>query len=184
MSSYRYISQRIRSVSTNGVTVLLFCSFILLSVTRINAQVINNNGAAVNVTSGTYVNTADANNTAGTLSNNGTFTLLGNFTNTATTNGNGTYRIGGNWSNNGGVFTPGTSTVYFNGAANQTILNPGGETFFNLYLSNTGTSGSNLIGFNTIVTVQGTLTMSSGNFNPGASKLLLSNPLSNALSYT
>jgi gliding motility-associated-like protein len=184
MSRYNIITKRICRIPSKGVTVFLFCSFILLSVREADSQVINNNGAALNVTSGTYVNSKDANNTAGTLSNDGTLSLIGNFTNTAATNGNGTYRIGGNWANNGGVFTPGTSTVYFNGSANQTILNPSGETFFNLYLSNTGASGSNLVGLLNNVTVQGTLIMSSGNFNSGASKLLLSNPLTTALSYT
>jgi gliding motility-associated-like protein len=184
MSRYTIISKKISGSHLSKVAIVLFCSLILLPRQQASGQVINNNGAVFNVTSGTYVNSQDAINTAGTLSNGGIFTLTGNFTNTATTNGNGIYRLGGNWLNNGGVFLPGTSTVYFNGSVNQTITNPAGETFFNLYLSNSGAAGSNLLGLLNNVTVQGTLTMSTGIINSGASKLLLSNPLPGALNYT
>ncbi|MFN8210524.1 MAG: gliding motility-associated C-terminal domain-containing protein [Bacteroidales bacterium] len=165
------------------VIISLFCITLFLLTQVSVGQVINNNGAVISVSSGTYVNSKDANNTAGTLSNNGNLTLTGNFTSTATTNGDGIYRIGGNWTN-GGVFNAGISTVYFNGTANQSLSNPAGETFFNLYLSNSGTAGSNFLGLNNNVTVQGTLTMSAGNINSGTSRIYLSNPLISALSYS
>ncbi|HVN56657.1 MAG TPA: gliding motility-associated C-terminal domain-containing protein [Bacteroidales bacterium] len=167
----------------NVVAALLFCSFIFLLPQKLNSQVVNNNGAVINIQAGTYVNSQDAFNTAGTLSNAGTLSLTGNFNNTATANGNGIYRIGGNWNNNGGVFGAGNSTVYFLGSANQSVTNPGGETFYNLYLNNSGATGSNLLGLNNNVTVLGTLTLLQGNIYSGGNKILLSNPLPSALSY-
>ncbi|MGD0583691.1 MAG: gliding motility-associated C-terminal domain-containing protein [Bacteroidales bacterium] len=185
MSRYNNISKRITGSHLSKVAVVLFCSLIFLPHQQASAQVINNYGAVFNVTSGTCVNSKDANNTAGTLSNGGILTLTGNFTNTvvATTSGNGIYRIGGNWLNTG-TFTPDTSTVYFNGSANQTITNPVGETFYNLYLSNTGAPSSNLLELNNNVTVQNKLTMSVGFIQSLPFELLLVNASPNALNYT
>jgi gliding motility-associated-like protein len=184
MSRFRNILIRRNPQGHGYPTLLVFiCSFAFFSVLDTGAQVITNNGAAMNISAGTYVNTQDATNTAGTLTNTGIFTLTGNITNTANLNGNGIYRLGGNWLNNGGVFTAGTSTVYFLGTANQTIVNPAGETFFNLYLSNTGASGSNFLGLSNNVDVLGTLTLSNGIINSGSNRIFLSNPLPAALSY-
>ncbi len=119
------------------VSILCF-GLLLLGHGGVLAQVISNSGAAVSVTPGIVVNSKDIENNAGSLGNNGTINLTGNFKSTATTNGNGTFTIGGNWTNTGGIFIPGISTVIFNGTANQLITRAGGENFFNLSISNTG----------------------------------------------
>jgi len=164
---------------------LLLCALLLVWPVTLLAQVINNNGAAINLTNGIVVNSKDAVNTAGLLINSGELNLKGNFTNMAVTNGStGIFRIGGNWTNNGGIFQPGTSTVIFNGSDIQSIIRTGGETFYNLILSNTGSPGSDRLMLPNNVTVQNILSLSSGNILTGSNKLLLSNPASSALNYT
>lgn len=179
-------------------------SLILLSSVKILSQsVINNNGAVINVKSGTVVSSQHAVNSAGALSNSGTINLSGNYTNsvgslsndglinmagnlsnTATIFGNtGTFRIGGNWTN-AGVFSALSSTVIFNGLANQTITRAGGEIFNNLSVENTGATGLNYIGLSNNVNVTGILSMARGHINAGANRLLLSNPVPSALNYT
>jgi gliding motility-associated-like protein len=162
-------------------------ALLLLLLYSVNAysQVINNNGASITVTFGTFVNSGDAINTAGNLTNSGEVYLSGSFTNTATANGStGTIRLQGNWTNTGGIFNPGSSTVIFNGTLNQTITRTGGETFNNMSVVNSGTAGANYIGLANNVTVQGTLSISAGNINTGANRLLLSNTAASSLNYT
>jgi gliding motility-associated-like protein len=176
---------KIRAERVSSIIRWSSLSLLLLLLFSTNAfsQVINNTGAVINVTAGTFVTSKDATNTTGQLFNQGTINLSGNFTNTATTTANGLFRIGGNWTNTGGIFNPGTSTVIFNGANNQVITRAGGETFFNMSVSNTGASGVNRVGISNIVTVTGTLSMSTGHIDAGAFKLVLSNPLPAALNY-
>jgi len=170
----------------------LFRSFILLCLAvmfiqpdTLFAQVISNNGAAISVTSGIVINAKDAENiSGGILSNDGTFNLSRDYTNTGTTSGNGTYRIGRNWTNNTGVFGPGVSTVIFNGADNQSIIRTAGETFFNLSIENTGAPASKAVGLANNVTVTGTLSLQVGNVNALTFKLLLANQLASSLNYT
>ena len=163
----------------------ILCFGLLLLVSNgVLGQVISNTGAAVSVTSGIVVNSKDIENTAGTLGNNGTINLTGNYTSTATTNGNGTFTIGGNWTNSGGIFIPGISTVIFNGTANQLITRAGGENFFNLSISNTGTGPANVVSISNNITVAGTLSMSTGNVDAASFILYLSNQAAAALNYT
>ena len=59
-----------------------------------------------------------------------------------------------------------------------------GETFFNLSIENTGSDPVNRIGLANNVAVLGTLSMLSGNINPGLFKLQLLNPAASSLNYT
>ncbi|MGQ9619507.1 MAG: T9SS type B sorting domain-containing protein [Bacteroidales bacterium] len=173
-----------RCSSLIKIASLAFSLFFLWSASAI-AQVINNNGASVSLTNGIVVNSRDAINTAGLLVNGGELNLSGNFTNTAVTNGStGIFRIGGNWTNSGGIFNPGTSTVIFNGNDIQSIIRTGGETFFNLSLANSASPGFDRLMLINDVTIQNSLTLSSGNILAGSNKLLLVNPVTNALNYT
>lgn len=162
----------------------ILCIGLLLLGSDGVAQVISNTGAAVFVTSGIVVNSKDIENTAGSLGNDGTINLSGNYKSTATTNGNGIFTIGGNWTNTGGIFFPGTSTVIFNGSANQSIIRSLGENFYNLSINNSGSDPSNRVALANNVTVLGTLSMSLGNIDAGTFKLLLSNSAAVALNYT
>jgi len=72
--------------------------------------------------------------------------------------------LAGNWTNNG-TFTPGTGTVTLDGASPQTMS---GSTFYNLTINNA--SGITLL---TDETVSNTLTLSNGNVNTGANKMII-----------
>jgi Secretion system C-terminal sorting domain len=100
------------------------------------SQVLSNNGAVVNISSGTVVNGGSLQNLTGTITNTGTLSLATDYTNSATVNGAGDYNIGGNWTNTG-TFTPGAGTVTFNGAGAQSI---GATTFSNVTFSGSGTT--------------------------------------------
>lgn len=166
----------------SGLFIVLF---MLLSCSDIFSQVISNNGAAINITSGAVVEASDASNTnSGILSNNGEFNLSGSYLNTGTTNGLAGYiRLGGNWTNTGGVFVPGSSTVIFRGSDDQVVTKSGGETFFNFILQNSGASTGKRVVLGDNADVLGTLTMSAGNIDPGTFILYLTNPAASALSY-
>ena len=159
----KWNSASTRMVTILGIAMLLFCQGSL------RAQVISNNGAVMTVSSGAVVsNASDINNSAGTISNNGTITATGNYTNAATTNGNGTYNIGGNWSNNG-TFAAGTSSVFLNGAVPQTIGGSISSAFYNLSINNP--SGVSLGGFDAFV--GSTLNFSAGTITTGAKRLVV-----------
>lgn len=148
------------------------------------AQVISNNGAAINLHNGIVVSSKDVLNTApGDILNNGNLNLSGNYTSTGFTRGDGFYRLGGNWMNTSGVFSPGISTVIFNGSLNQAITRLGGETFYNLSIFNTGADPVNRINLSNNVNVSGTLSMSTGNIDPGTFILFLNNPAASSLNY-
>lgn len=137
--------------------IILCLTVLLFSQNTLFAQVISNTGAAITVSSGIFVNSKDIENisgslgnngtinlsgnyqiSAGTLGNNGTLNLDGTYTNYGSTNGNGFYNLKGQWVNFGS-FNAGTSTVTFNGTTNQTINNNSlGEAFYNLTINNSG----------------------------------------------
>jgi gliding motility-associated-like protein len=179
------LKQMKKGTCSFGWRPLIICAGLLLIISQyLPAQVINNNGARVNVTSGIFVTSKDAeNNSAGTILNNGDINLSGSYTNNASTSGNGTFRIGLNWTNTS-VFLPGSSTVIFNGSDNQVITKTGGETFFNLSLMNSGAASLKYLGLASNVSVLGTLTMSLGNINAGTYLLYLVNPATAALNYS
>jgi gliding motility-associated-like protein len=128
----RRINSFVKSIIVLCLAVLFFRHDALF------AQVISNTGAAISITSGIVVNSKDIENTAGTLGNNGTINLSGNYSNAGTTNGDGFYNIIGNWTNLGS-FNAGTSTVTLQGVADQTITHgSSGETFYILTINNPG----------------------------------------------
>ena len=166
--------------------ILILVAFMFLS-SGIRAQVINgvisNNGAAIIVTSNTVVNSKDAGNiTGGTIANDGTVNLTGDYTSSAFTSGIGLFRIGGNWVNSGTL--SGVNTVNFNGALDQIIQRAGGENFYNLTISNTGSSAGKWVIMPNNVRVDGILTLSNGNIDATGFKLFLFNPAASALNYT
>ncbi|MDL1897392.1 hypothetical protein FBQ82_14090 [Anaerolineae bacterium CFX7] len=80
--------------------------------------------------------------------------------------------LGGNWSNNG-TFYPNSRAVFFNGSGAQAIT--GATTFDYLTLNN-----SNGLALNNDITVNQTLTLTSGNINTGANTLFHSGACSGA----
>jgi hypothetical protein len=83
--------------------------------------------------------------------------------------GGATLSLPNNWSN-AGTFTAGTGTVIFNGTSgDQTITNASGETFQNLTIN----KASGEVVLNSKITVNGTLTITSGDINLDGDTLLL-----------
>src|SRR5664280_2866432 len=181
----KILKQMGKGVLRFGRKPLIICTGLLLIISQsLQAQVINNYGAQVNITSGIFVTSKDAeNNPSGTILNNGNLYLSGSYSNNATTSGNGKYRIGGNWTNNS-VFLPGISTVIFNGFNNQTILKTGGETFYNLSVMNSGAASLKYLFLGSNVLVLDTLTLSLGIVDAGTFLLHLNSQLAASLHYT
>src|SRR5664280_1230852 len=181
----KILKQMGKGVLRFGRKPLIICTGLLLIISQsLQAQVINNYGAQVNITSGIFVTSKDAeNNPSGTILNNGNLYLSGSYSNNATTSGNGKYRIGGNWTNNS-VFLPGISTVIFNGFDNQTILKTGGETFYNLSVMNSGAASLKYLFLGSNVLVLDTLTLSLGIVDVGTYLLQMNSQLAASLHYT
>ena len=75
--------------------------------------------------------------------------------------------VGGNWSNTGGAFTERSGTVVFDGSGSQTVT---AETFNNLTIDNSaGSPGDSTDVDAAAVTVNGTLTVTDGQFQPATS---------------
>jgi gliding motility-associated-like protein len=152
----------------------------------LKAQVINNEGAAISISSGAVLqgDTLE-NNTLGIIENNGTLGLRGHYYNIlGTTEGNGLYNLEGNWVNTS-VFTAGTSTVIFMGDTIQRISSTGGELFYNFRVENTAGSFANsrIILLNNVnVTKQ--FDFFKGNIETDGNTLYLENQLPGALNYT
>jgi gliding motility-associated-like protein len=184
ISNRNKILKQMKSVLHSGWRPLIICAGLLLIISQyLPAQIINNYGAHVNVTSGIYVTSKDAeNNSSGFLLNNGNINLSGYYLNNATTNGNGKYRIGGNWTNTS-VFSWDLSTVIFNGSDNQTIIT-GGASFYNLSVMNSGAASFKYLFLGSNVLVLDTLTLSLGIVDAGTYLLHLNNPLAASLNYT
>jgi gliding motility-associated-like protein len=160
-------SPLIKRASLLCFALLLFCSQNIL------AQVINNTGAAISVSSIAVVNSKDLSNTSGSLGNNGTINLTGNFSNGGTSGGNGLFNITGNWTNTN-IFNPGTSTVTFNGTINQTITHwSSGENFYKLIINNPGNIITQVALPGDSLTVNNDLTITAGTLSlgPSTSKL-------------
>jgi hypothetical protein len=118
--------------------IILFFIVFFLKQGSLFGQVVSNTGATISVATGVVVNSKDIENTSGTLGNNGTINLTGNYFNSGITGGNGFFNIVGNWTNMGS-FNPGFSTVTLNGITNQTITHGSlGETFYRLTINNSG----------------------------------------------
>ena len=103
------------------------------------SQVLTNNGAVVNILSGTTLNSNSLDNATGTITNHGVLTLTSDYINSATINGSGNYYIGGDWTNTG-TFTAGSGMVSFNGTGPQII---GAATFTNVTFTGGNTKSLN-----------------------------------------
>jgi gliding motility-associated-like protein len=123
------------SLSGRIAVLLVVLSFF---INNLKAQVITNSGAEISLTSGVFIEGKDLNNNSGSLANDGTVKLSGNYNNSGLTKGNGFYLVKGNWTDLG-IFNAGTSKVTLNGTANQTIWHgSSGETFYILEINNPG----------------------------------------------
>jgi len=89
--------------------------------------------------------------------------------------------VGGNWTSyNSNAFIEGAnSTVEFNGTALQTLAVPGGEIFKNIKLNNTASGSGIGLQINNNLTVEGTVTFSSGKMDIGANQLTIGTALTN-----
>ena len=89
--------------------------------------------------------------------------------------------LSGSWSNSG-TFTPGASgTITFTGSGTHNLTNTSGETFTNLTSNTTGTIAFEAA---TDLTVTGTMTMTSGNFDLNSRTLTLGSGSVSTLSHT
>jgi len=157
----------------------------LIQSGSLKAQVINNNGAAISVTGGTFVQGDTLENTSGIITNEGTIGLNGHYINKVlgTTVGNGIYNLRGNWTNTG-VFTAGNSSVNFIGSSLQRITS-GGETFYDLKVSNNGASiASNRIILLSNVNISNSLSIADGNIETEGNTLYLIHQATGSLLYT
>jgi CSLREA domain-containing protein len=82
-----------------------------------------------------------------------------------------TIDVSGNWTNNG-TFTPNTGTVNFNGGSTQTVSGSATNTFNNLTINN-----ANGVTLNADITINATLTLTSGALAIGSRTLTLNNAL-------
>src|ERR1035441_6896698 len=116
---------------------------------------------------------------AGTLTVNGilAFSAGGSATAAAVfdATGNGTLNLKGNFTKTVGTFTPAQGTVNLNGTSAQTINS--GPTFYNLTINNSAN-----ISISANVTVNNTLTMTSGDIGTGANTLIVASTSSSAIS--
>ncbi len=168
------------------ISIVLVCILWFIQSDSLKAQVINNNGAAISVTSGTVVQGDTLENTAGTIINDGSIDLNGHYINLilGTTQGDGIYNLQGNWTNTG-TFTAGNSTVNLIGNNNQRITSTGGEVFNNLTINNSGaSSATNRIILLNNVNISGSLTISQGNVETGINTMYLTNLSPASLNYT
>jgi hypothetical protein len=137
----------------------------------ITGSTINFNGTAQNVPAFTFHNFQTSGSGIKTML--GSITVNGNLSiGTGTTlnvSGNFAINAAGNWTNDG-IFTPATGTVTLNGTVNQIIAGNGSTTFNNLTISNSNTNG---VAIAQDVTINSTLTLSSGTFNVDGKVLTL-----------
>lgn len=151
-------------------------------------QVLTNEGAAINVVSAVVDGGDLENNSSGTVKNDGTINLQGDYRNNANTMGSGYYNIKGDWVNLG-FFVSDNSTVQLVGSTLQNVINPLGDDFYNLKINNNGDynngAGSKIL-LNHSIEVLNTLTLERGIIeytNRTANRLYLMNRSANSLIY-
>lgn len=163
---------------------LIFCAIFILSIPRINAQIISNNTAYISILGGTVVgfDSIKINNSA-TISNDGIINTS-TISNAGTTLGNGTYNIAGDFLNTGTFFS-GTSNVNFHGVGQQKIGGNGDLEFHNISINNSFPI-SPQITLRSNVTAKNNLTMTLGKTNLAGFTLTLgtSSTLPGSLSYS
>lgn len=166
-----------------GMLITLVCLVMFIQPNRLQAQVMNNEGAYISVTVGTHLQGDTLENTSGTITNKGIINLNGHYINMGSTEGDGIYNLKGNWLNTG-IFTAGTSTVQFLGDTAQNVFT-GGDQFYNLIINNSGvTLATNRIILLSNVNVFNSLSIQQGNIETGDSILYLENPHPDSLKYT
>ncbi|MGE0267025.1 MAG: LamG-like jellyroll fold domain-containing protein [Candidatus Omnitrophota bacterium] len=82
----------------------------------------------------------------------------------------GTMDLTGNWDSTGGSLNAGTGTITFNGTSDQTITSDT-ESFYNILLNNTGSSGNDDIILSDALDINGTLTITDGNLDSGTNNV-------------
>ena len=154
---------------------LLLSVSVCFAVQLLNGQGLINNGATITITNGAYIGISGGtagdftNQLAGTVTNNGTIWLEGDWTNSGSTN----------------VFTSNAGTVQLTGGAQ----NIGGTTqtyFNNLTLAGSGTKTLNI---NTLVgggyaSPAGVLSLGTQPLNLNSNTLRITNPLATAITNT
>ncbi|MES2209391.1 MAG: S8 family serine peptidase, partial [Chloroflexota bacterium] len=152
---------------TGAQTVATGFSYGHLIVSGGNTKTATTTGLSVagnftNASGTTFTGTALTHNVTGNLSNSGTLTFT-----------SATLNLAGNWTNSG-TFNAGTSTVNFNGTTGQTMS---GSTFNNLTINDP--AGVTML---TDETVNGMLTLTSGDLNTGAFTLTMPVAATSAIS--
>ncbi len=79
----------------------------------------------------------------------------------------GDFNLGGNWTHTTGTFTPNSRAVVLNGTSTQTITKSGGETFDYVTIN----KSSNNVALASAITINQTLTFTSGKLDLGANNL-------------
>ncbi len=129
-----------------------------VATTFIFGQGIINNGAVINITSGTYVTVDNGggyfNGTSGQIQLDGTLQIEGNFENNSISVADNVF-----------INTDGVGTVLFTGTADQHILNTTANAFIDFEnLTVNKTSGTVFVDAGSAVTVNGDLTVTAGTF--------------------
>ena len=88
-----------KAKSSLKIIALLTIAICLFLPQSAYAQVLNNEGAKINVVNAVVDGGDVENNSFGTIKNDGTINLLGDYRNNANTMGNGYYNIKGDWVN-------------------------------------------------------------------------------------
>ncbi len=144
------------------------------------AQAINGSAASQSFNNITINKSGQALSVAGsttTLNSSGTVTLTAGTFDAGTASAINLTANGGNWTNNGGTFTPGSGTVTFNNTSGGQAINgsASSQTFNNITVVKSAQTLS--IGSTSAnVTLNGTLTLTSGSFGVGSNTLTLSGP--------
>jgi gliding motility-associated-like protein len=181
-------SLALKAKSSPKIFLMLAIAICLFLPQSTYAQVLNNEGAVINV-SNAVIDGGDVENTTGEIINEGTINLLGRYWNNANTRGSGYYNVGGDWVNLD-FFAPDNSTVQLYGSAVQNVINPPGDDFYNLRINNSGDynngAGSKIL-LNHNIEVLNTLSLDQGNIeytDRVSDRLYLMNPIANSLIYT
>ena len=128
-----------------GAIVLCF-AILFTYQEKMQAQVINNNGAAISINGAVITGRDVENDTLSSIENKGYIELKGNWTNSGTINSD-------------------TGKITFNGSSDQTITKSSGEAFYNFTLNNSGIGDS--VKLNNPLTINGTANFAAGKLSTG-----------------
>lgn len=155
------------TIAASGATTISSATYTIAGTMTLSSGTVSaGNAAALNI-AGNYAQSG------GTFSggNTSAFSITGNFTlssGTFTPSTNATtHTIGGHWTMSGGTFTNTNTTIRFNGTGTQTVSTTGA---FNSITVNKASGGLSL---GTNVTVNGVLTLTSGNIVTNSFSVIL-----------